>query len=170
MMEQFNIFIDYIARTNLFNFIIFSFIIIVLVKKINVPAKLELEQNVVKDTIMDSEKAKLESEERLNSIEELMAHIEDEIDSILEKSTENANFVGEKILRDSNKTAQVIQENANKALENSYTILKNELLRRASLASIEVAKNHIINELSWNQGLPDKLIDESIEALEGIDQ
>ena len=122
-MEQFNIFIDYIARTNLFNFIIFSFIIIVLVKKINVPAKLELEQNVVKDTIMDSEKAKLESEERLNSIEELMAHIEDEIDSILEKSTENANFVGEKILRDSNKTAQVIQENANKALENSYTIL-----------------------------------------------
>lgn len=170
MMEQFNIFIDYIARTNLFNFIIFSFIIIVLVKKINVPAKLELEQNVVKDTIMDSEKAKLESEERLNSIEELMAHIEDEIDSILEKSTENANFVGEKILRDSNKTAQVIQENANKALENSYTILKNELLRRASLASIEVAKNHIINELSWNQGLHDKLIDESIEALEGIDQ
>ena len=169
-MEQFNIFIDYIARTNLFNFIIFSFIIIVLVKKINVPAKLELEQNVVKDTIMDSEKAKLESEERLNSIEELMAHIEDEIDSILEKSTENANFVGEKILRDSNKTAQVIQENANKALENSYTILKNELLRRASLASIEVAKNHIINELSWNQGLHDKLIDESIEALEGIDQ
>ena len=102
--------------------------------------------------------------------EELMAHIEDEIDSILEKSTENANFVGEKILRDSNKTAQVIQENANKALENSYTILKNELLRRASLASIEVAKNHIINELSWNQGLHDKLIDESIEALEGIDQ
>ena len=170
MMEQFNIFIDYIARTNLFNFIIFSFIIIVLIKKINVPAKLELEQNVVKDTIMDSEKAKLESEERLNSIEELMAHIEDEIDSILEKSTENANFVGEKILRDSNKTAQVIQENANKALENSYTILKNELLRRASLASIEVAKNHIINELSWNQGLHDKLIDESIEALEGIDQ
>ena len=46
-------------------------------------------------------------------------------------------------------------------------ILKNELLKRASLASVEVAKNHIVNELSWNQGLHDKLIDESIEAIEG---
>ena len=35
-------------------------------------------------------------------------------------------------------------------------------------ASIEVAKNHIINELSWNQGLHNKLIDESIEALNTI--
>ena len=61
-----------------------------------------------------------------------------------------------------------IQENTSKALENSRTILKNELLKRASLASIEVAKNHIINELSWNQGLHNKLIDESIEALNTI--
>ena len=47
-------------------------------------------------------------------------------------------------------------------------ILKNELLKRASLASVEVAKNHIINELNTNQGLHDKLIDESIEAIEGV--
>ena len=56
-----------------------------------------------------------------------------------------------------------------KALENSKTILKNELLKRASLASVEVAKNHIINELSWNQGLHDKLIDESLDAIGGLE-
>ena len=169
-MENFNAFIDYIARTNLFNFVIFLSIIIFLVKKVNVSAKLEASQNVIKETIDNSEETKLESEKRLSSIEDAIAHIEEEIESIVQKSEENAKLVGEKILQDAEKTALVIQENTSKALENSRTILKNELLKRASLASVEVAKNHIINELSWNQGLHDKLIDESVDALEEINK
>ena len=49
-------------------------------------------------------------------------------------------------------------------------IFKNELIKKASLASVEVAKAHIIGELSRNAELHDKLIDESIEALEEINQ
>ena len=167
-MENFSLFIDYIARTNLFNFVIFFSIIVFLVKNIDVSAKLEASQNVIKDTIDTSESTKLQSEERLSSIEDSIAHIEEEIDAIIQKSEENAKLVGEKIVQDGEKTALVIQENTSKALENSRTILKNELLKRASLASIEVAKKHLIDELSWNQGLHDKLIDESIDALEEI--
>ncbi len=166
-MENFIIFLDYIARTNLFNFVIFLSIIIFLLKKMNLSAKLEVQQTFVKESIVESESVKVQSEERLSSIEDSMAHIEEEIDSILEKSEENAKLVGTKILEDAQKTALVIQENTDKALDNSRMILKNELLKRASLASVEVAKNHIVNELSWNQGLHDKLIDESIEAIEG---
>ena len=169
-MENFNLFIDYIARTNLFNFVIFLSIIIYLVKKIDIKSKLEVAQVVVKDTIVASETVKVESEERLSSIEESIAHIEDEIDSILEKSSENANLVGEKIVQEAEKTALVIQENTTKAIENSQVLLKNELLKRASLASIEVAKGHIIKELSANNELHDRLINESIEALEGVNQ
>lgn len=167
-MENFNIFIDYIARTNLFNFVIFLSIIIFLVKKINISAKLEDSQNTIKETIDNSEETKLESEKRLNSIEASIANIEEEINTILQKSEENAKLVGEKILQDAEKTALTIQENTSKSIQNSQTLLKNELLKRASLASIEVAKNHIINELSWNQELHDKLINESIDALEGV--
>ena len=167
-MENFNTFIDYIARTNLFNFAIFLSIIIFLVNKINVPAKLEDSQNAIKESIDTSETTKLESEKRLSSIEDSIAHIEEDINAILQKSEAKAKLVGEKILNDGQRTALIIQENTNKAIENSSTILKNELLKRASLASIEIAKGHIVNELSWNQGLHDKLIDESIEAIEGI--
>ena len=149
---------------------IFLSIIIFLVKKVNVSAKLEDSQNVIKESIDNSEETKLESEKRLSSIEDSIAHIEEEIESIVQKSEENAKLVGEKILQDGEKTALVIQENTSKTLENSRTILKNELLKRASLASVEVAKNHIINELSWNQGLHDKLIDESVDALEEINK
>lgn len=166
-MENFNIFIDYIARTNLFNFVIFLSIIIFLITKIDLKKKLHDAQLSVNETIEESESVKIQSEERLRTIEDSMAHIEEEIDSIILKSEENAQVVGEKIVQDGQKTAIIIQENTGKAIENSRMILKNELLKRASLASIEVAKNHIKNELSWNQGLHDKLIDESIEAIEG---
>lgn len=169
-MENFNIFIDYIARTNLFNFVIFLSIIIFLIKKINVVSKLENAQSEVKDTIVESESAKVQSEENLRTMEDSIAHIEEEIDALIEKSEETAQLVGEKIIQDGQNAVLVIKENTGKALENSRMILRNELLKRASLASVEVAKNHIVNELSWNQGLHDKLIDESIDSLEGIGQ
>lgn len=169
-MENFNIFIDYIARTNLFNFVIFLSIIILLVKKVNVTKKIEESQEAVKLTIDDSEIAKTESEERLSGIEASIANIENDIDEIIQKSELNAKLVGEKILQDGENSALVIKENTSKAIENSKFLLKNELLKKASLASVEIAKTHIINELSWNQGLHERLIDESIEAIEGVNQ
>lgn len=167
-MENLNLFIDYIARTNLFNFVIFLSIIIFLIKKVNITATLEKEQIIIKDNIVASEKAKVDSEEKLSSIENSMCHIEEEIDSIIKKSEENATLIGTKILEDANKSYQAIFDNTEKALSNSYTLIKSDLLKKVSLASIEIAKKHIVDELSWNQGLHDKLIDESIEAIEGV--
>jgi F0F1-type ATP synthase membrane subunit b/b' len=118
------------------------------------------------DKIKESETIKEESEERLNTIESSMSIIEREIDSILSASEENAKLIGEKILQDGQKTALVVKENTEKALQNSYALLKNDLLKKASLASVEVAKNHIIEELRKNTELHDKLIEESIEAIE----
>ena len=164
-------FISFTARAVLSNFIVFTLVIVFVLRQIVHPqALLEKEQTVIETQIQDSEKAKEESEAKLNSIEKSIEHIEEEINAILQKSDENAKLVGEKILQDGTNTVLTIQENTSKAIENSITILKNELLKRASLASVEVAKNHIINELSLNQNLHDKLIDESIEALKEINQ
>lgn len=168
-MENFSEILNYIARTNLFNFVIFLSVIVFLVKKINVSAKLEEVQESVKDEIISSETAKAQSEEQLSSIEDSIAHIEQDINEIIEKSEENARLVGDKILQDAQKAVLVIQENTQKNIENGKILLKNELLKRASLASIEIAKTHLINELSWNQGLHDKLINESIDSIEGVD-
>ena len=160
--------LPFISRSVLSNFIVFAIIIIwVSEKKVRPLKAIEDAQISIKATIIESETAKVESEERLRTIEDSVANIEQEIDAILEKSEENAKLVGEKILEDAKKTTLVIQENTDKALENSKMILKNELLKRASLASVEVERKHIVDELSWNQGLHDKLIDESIEAIDG---
>jgi len=168
-MENFNLFLDYIARTNLFNFVIFLSIIIYLIKKIDIPAKLGDAQNKVVNTIEESETAKNESETRLSSIEESMTNLNNEIEEIIARSEENAKLVGEKVLADAEKTSLVIKENTQKSIENSRVILKNDLIKRASLASVEVAKNQILGELERNSELHDRLIEESINALEGME-
>jgi len=165
---DFNSIIDYIARTNLFNFVIFAGIIALIVKKLHVKDELEKAKNTVNETIQTSEAAKTESENKLNDVQESLSHLSNEIDLIIEESEKNSKLVGEKILEDAKQNALTVKDNATKALKNSTILLKNDLIRRASLASVEVAKAHIIEELSRNADLHNKLIDESIEALKGI--
>ena len=165
-MGNFNEIIDFVARTNLFNFVIFLSIIIFLLKKLDLSQKLDKMVEDVNQTIENSEEAKTESQKQLSSIEESMNNLDTEINAIFEKSEENALLVGSKVLEDANKQALIIKDNSEKTIENNLQLLKNDLIRRASLASIEVAKSHIIEELNNNSELHDKLIDESIDSIE----
>ena len=157
--------LDYISKTNLFNFIIFLSILIFLFKKIDVVGMLENMKNAVIENIEASKTSKSESETHLKEIQEKVSHIEEEIDGIIKKSEQNAKLVGEKIIEDANHTVESIKDNSKKLVENKSALLKNDILRRASEASIEVARNHIANELNNNYDLHQKLIDESLEAL-----
>ena len=157
--------LDYISKTNLFNFIIFLSILIFLFKKIDVVGMLDNMKNVVIENIEASKTSKLDSETHLKEIEEKVSHIEEEIDGIIKKSEQNAKLVGEKIIEDANHTVESIKDNSKKLVENKSALLKNDILKRASEASIEVARNHIVNELNNNYDLHQKLIDESLEAL-----
>lgn len=159
---------DYIGRTNLFNFVIFLAVIIWVSIKINVSGKLDSARSSVIDDIENSKTAKADSEDELKKIEESVAHIEDEVAAIIKKAEENAKMVGDKILEDAGVTAESVKENSGRAIEARAGLLKNDILRRASIASIEVAKNQIINELRNNPNLHNKLIDESVEAINGV--
>ncbi|MCQ2753446.1 MAG: ATP synthase F0 subunit B [bacterium] len=156
-------------KSNLANFVslVLCFVIVSIFIK---PGKvLETSVNNVATTVENSETAKTDSETKLSAIEESLAHVGEEIDEIVKKSEENANLVGEKLLNEAKIASSIIEENTEKAIENSRVVLKNELLKRASIASIEVAKSHIIDELNNNQDLHNKFIDESLEAIEGVE-
>lgn len=167
-MEAFSTIIDYIARTNLFNFIIFLAIILFIAKKCDLSGKVEVMRADVENTIEESKTAKIESETHLHSVEESIANIESEIESIIKTSEENTKKIGSKIIDEAENTVKTIRENLEKSVENNRNLLKNELIRKASDASIEVAKSHIINELNNNPDLHNKLIDESIDAINKV--
>lgn len=167
-MSNIELVLDYISRTNLFNFIIFLSVIIFVIKKIDVRGILENAKNDVIDNINHSEEVKLESENNLKEIEEMITHLEEEVEGIINKSEENAKLVGAKIIEDAHNAVEVLKENAQKIIGNHTALLKNDIMKRASLASVEVAKRHIISELNSNQGLHDRLIDESVDAIDGV--
>ena len=167
-MESISEIINYIGRTNLFNFVIFLAIIIFVCKKINVTGKLEAAKKDVVNNIENSKTAKSDSESTLKAIEESVAHIEEEIDEIIKKAEENARMVGGKILEDAEKSVENIKYNSKKTADASAGLIRHDIMRRASAASVDVAKNHIINELRNNPELHNKLIDESVDAINGV--
>lgn len=154
------------ARAVMANFIVFAMIIgFVLKQAVHPKAILEQAQTIVENEIKDSITAKEGSEEKLATTQKDSRGVKKEINAILKKSEENAQLVGAKIIEDARKTALVVQDNTEKTIESNLVLLKNDILKRASLASIEIAKAQIINELNNNSELHDKLIDESIETI-----
>ena len=61
-----------------------------------------------------------------------------------------------------------IKYNSKKTADARAGLIRNDIMRRASAASVDVAKNHIINELRNNPELHNKLIDESVDAINGV--
>lgn len=158
--------LPFMSRAVLSNFIVFALIIYLVMRQVVHPkAMLEVIQTKIETDIKESEVTKIESETKLDAIQKSSRSVKKEINEILKKSEENAQLVGSKILKEAENTALIVQENTEKVIENNITLLKNDLVKRVSLASVEVAKTHIINELNNNQDLHDKFINESIEAL-----
>ena len=159
---------DYIARTNLFNFILFASIIAFIFVKLDVIGMIEKDKDSVSETIKNSEKTKAESEENLKTASDKLSGLPKEIDNIISSSEENANLVGNKILSDTNITLENMRLNTEKLVENKTDAICNDIFRRASIASVEVAKSKIIEELNNNNELHNKLIDESVEEINGV--
>ena len=166
MLESF---LDYIARTNLFNFIIFAGIITYLFFKLDFIGALDSGKDFVAEHIEDSKNAKTESEAKLKAAEEKIANIENEVSDIISASEANAKLIGEKIMSDMNISLESIKNNLEKLVESKTALLKNDILKRASAASVELAKNQIIKELDNNKELHEKLIDDSVDAIERVD-
>lgn len=164
-METFNSIIDYIARTNLFNFIIFAAIIFYVLKKLNISLVLDNMKDDIVEKIETSKEEKEKSEIYLKDMKEVISCVGEEIDRIIQNSDNNAQRIGQKVLSEAEVLVLNIQENSEKLVENKTAIIKNDILKRAANASVEVAKNHIKNELNNNYDLHNKLIDESIEAI-----
>ena len=136
--------LDYIARTNLFNFIIFAAVFALIFWKVDLIGGLEKGRMSIAEKIEDSEATKNEAVTGMKTIEDKVSNLESEIDEIVKKSEENAKIVGQKIITEANQTAENIKTGVVKLTENKAALLKNDIMRRASLAAVETAKGSSI--------------------------
>ena len=167
-MENLAQFWNVIVESNTLNFVVFVLILAYLCKKIDVNKIIENLQAKIQQMVEASKEAKEVAIKDLAKAEESVKNVATEVETILSDAKVTASKLSEKIAEDAKKQTESIKKNAKKIIEAEEKIIYNSLMKKASKASLEVAKNHIKDTLRNNEALQDKYINESIDKLDGL--
>jgi len=155
-----------IVQTNTFNFIIFVLIFAILLKVAKVGNLIASMQEKVKQFVNDSVFAKENSVQNLKKAEETASKVGLEIKEIIDNADLNAMRLGRKILADANVQSENILKSADKVNDANGKKIIYELSQEAALASVELAKKHIINVLDKKPQYHAKFLEDSINELD----
>jgi F0F1-type ATP synthase membrane subunit b/b' len=158
-----------ILQSNLFNFVLMICLLGWIIKKFDISAKLEEGRKHIEDRIALS---KLEKENAIKTLFETQSdskNVDKKVFDILERADKNATIVGEKLVQDGEKQAGEFSKNLQKTIKTNAEALKLDLTVKTAQTAIELAKNYIEDELKNDKSLHIKFINESIEALSGVE-
>jgi len=123
-------------------------------------------QEKVKQFVNDSVFAKENSVQNLKKAEETASKVGLEIKEIIDNADLNAMRLGRKILADANVQSENILKSADKVNDANGKKIIYELSQEAALASVELAKKHIINVLDKKPQYHAKFLEDSINELD----
>ena len=155
-----------IVETNTFNFIIFVIIFAIILKLAKVGNLITSMQSKVNQYVNDSTTAKENSELELKKAEEKVQKVGTEIKEIMDNADLNAMRLGRKILADANIQSEGILLNADKINDANGKKIISDLSQNAALASVELAKRHIISVLNKKPQYHAKFLEDSINELD----
>jgi len=156
---------ELIVKSNTFNFIIMVALFAFIIKKCKLTQKLDEAIAKIKETIEKSEVVKNNSLEELRQADEKTKNIVFELEEIDKKAQENIATLKEKIASDAEAQVNSIKLNADKIIDAKEKEIISHLSKKTILASIEIARKHIINLLKQNPDYHQKFIRESIEEI-----
>ena len=153
-----------IVKSNTFNFVLMIALFAFIIKKCKLGQKLDDAIVKIKETIEKSQAVYKESEEELNKNIEKTKNIAQEIKEI----EQNLKSIEEKLNKDNENQINSIKLNADRVIEAKEKEIVSELSKKTILASVEVAKRHIIDLLKKHPEYHQNFIKESIEELDRL--
>lgn len=162
MMEIWNI----IVQSNTFNFIIFVLVFAIIFKVARVGSLIEQMQAKVKQYVDDSNVAKENSIVDLKKAQDAVNLAGSEIKVIIDDAHLQALRLERKILADAHVQSENIILNADKVNESNGKNIISELSVTTALASVELAKKHILSTLEKKPQYHAKFIEDSINELD----
>ncbi len=169
-MDKFFEIWNWLMLTNVLNFIVMLAILYYISKKFDFAGKLENAREKVVEEIRASEDAKRQSEKEFQDNAQMASHIDEEIYNALGIAEKSANALGKKMLEDAKVITRGIITSTQKRIDAQVNLLYADLLKKTALTSVEVAKEHIKQELAEHTELHDKFIYESLNALDEVRQ
>lgn len=167
-MQEFLSILKYLATSNTINFIIMVTLLAIIVKKMNLGASLEKSIEVVKATISKSDEEKSGAQKKLDSAKDLIEKLPQDIKNLEQTSKEKVEVFKDKIDENAQKAIFNIEKNIDKVVSIEEKKISNLLTEKTSLASIELAKQHIEKMLEQNPELHNKFIQNSIDELDKV--
>ncbi len=158
-----------ILLSNLFNFVLMLFLLGWIINKFDIAGALEKGRKSIEDKINNSKKEHEDALKNLYETQEKGIEVDKEILDIIDKSAKNAVIVGEKLVEDAQKQSENFSKSTQKAIETNTEKLRLNLTNETAQTAINMAKNHIEKLLKEDRNLHIRYINESIEALKGID-
>ncbi len=163
-MEFWNV----IVQSNTFNFLIFIGLFALLFKKINFGAMMDSLQAKVMVLIEDAKRAKDDSINELKKTQEVSSKVPMEVKNILDNAEVTADRLGKRILEDAEKQVNSIYKNTDGVVESEGQKIISTLSKKTALASLELAKAHIVKTLQVKPQYHAKFIEDSINELDGF--
>lgn len=158
-----------ILESNLFNFVLMLVLLNWILQKTNMSDKLEQGRKSIEDKINNSRIAKENAIKELFELQEKSKEVAKETHEILEKSNANAVMVGKKIIEDAQKQACEFGKNLDKIVESNQKAVQNNLREETAQTAVKVAQDYIEDKLANDRTLHIKFINESIDALNGVE-
>ena len=163
-MEFWNV----IVQSNTFNFLIFIGLFALLFKKINFGAMMDSLQAKVMVLIEDAKRAKDDSINELKKTQEVSSKVPMEVKNILDNAEVTADRLGKRILEDAEKQVNSIYKNTDGVVESEGQKIISTLSKKTALASLELAKAHIVKTLQVKPQYHAKFIEDSLNELDGF--
>ncbi len=154
-----------IVQSNTFNFLVMIALFAFIIKKFNLSEKLEEAISKVKETIDESENAKNNSIKELEQASEKTKNVQAEVEEIEQKADENIINSKNKIALNCEEQIASIKKSAEKIIDAKEKELASRLSKKTVLASLEIARKHIVNLLNQNPAYHKEFIEKSIEEL-----
>ncbi len=161
-------FLKFLATSNTINFILMVAFLAWVVNKINLNSSLEKSIEAVKSTIKKSDDEKLKSHKVLDEAKALIDGLPNDIKTLEKNSAEKIDVFKSQIEAETQKTIYNLEQNIDRVISIEEKKISNILTEKTSSASVELAKQHIINVLKSNTDLHNQFIQNSLDELERV--
>ena len=158
-----------ILQSNLFNFVLMLFVLAWIFKKFNIADKLEQGRKNIEDRIILSNLEKEKSITNLYAAQAETENVSKKVFEILDRSEKNALITGQKLVDEAIEQSKNIEDTVKKTEESEIKSLNDTLREKTARAAIKLAQNRVETELKNNRDLHMKFINESIDALKGVE-
>ncbi len=167
-MQEIISFLKLLITSNTFNFIVMLIILGAIVKKLNLGKSFDGAVDKVKESLKKSDEEKISSQRLIDEAEKLMKQLPQDIETLKNNSKDKASIFKSKIEETTNKTISDIEQNVENAVQIEEKKISNLMCEKTSKASVELAKQYILETLDSNPNLHNKFFMESLEELDKV--